>query len=227
MLGLGSDVTSGSSPLTRGKPRQIVENDDVSRLIPAHAGKTRGSSGRSGQPGAHPRSRGENVAAELRLRVAKGSSPLTRGKQVSHVHEHGRRRLIPAHAGKTHGHLVLHFRHAAHPRSRGENHWFGEPVLLQTGSSPLTRGKLMPLGLITTDGGLIPAHAGKTSPCRASPGRSPAHPRSRGENPGRLLIHETAVGSSPLTRGKPLVSERLKLGKGLIPAHAGKTGCKP
>ena len=30
-------------------------------------------------------------------------------------------------------------------------------------------------------------------------------------------------GSSPLTRGKPLIADRAFLGKGLIPAHAGKT----
>ena len=51
--------------------------------------------------GAHPRSRGENVA-RVRAGVKEGgSSPLTRGKR----HLQGRRiyrvGLIPAHAGKT------------------------------------------------------------------------------------------------------------------------------
>ena len=52
--------------------------------------------------------------------------------------------------------------------------------------------------------GLIPAHAGKTvsSPCSgASRG---AHPRSRGENALISVMVGTAMGSSPLTRGKPM-----------------------
>ena len=72
--------------------------------------------------------------------------------------------------------------------------------------------------------GLIPAHAGKTCPCRARLLVEWAHPRSRGEN---LIVDRPAnpqAGSSPLTRGKP---SRRRTGRprgGLIPAHAGKTG---
>ena len=51
----------------------------------------------------------------------------------------------------------------------------------------------------------------------------PAHPRSRGENAGDgcPVCHEG--GSSPLTRGKRLRVGGLRVGCGLIPAHAGKT----
>ena len=72
-------------------------------------------------------------------------------------------------------------------------------------------------------GGLIPAHAGKTStPSRAAP-RKRAHPRSRGENNWTRPPCPTRSGSSPLTRGKH--GERSDVGprRGLIPAHAGKT----
>ena len=50
------------------------------------------------------------------------------------------------------------------------------------GSSPLTRGK--PCGCVRSDGdgGLIPAHAGKTAPGETYEGIITAHPRSRGEN---------------------------------------------
>ena len=70
---------------------------------------------------------------------------------------------------------------------------------------------------------LIPTHAGKTVTTRqlASPTR--AHPRSRGENDAPPNVSMVAVGSSPLTRGKPS-SSRTGSGRcGLIPAHAGKT----
>ena len=91
------------------------------------------------------------------------------------------------------------------------------------GSSPLTRGKPSTAQAWPARQGLIPAHAGKTYPetrrCRATW----AHPRSRGENHDHDDNMMTALGSSPLTRGKlggPRVED---LAHGLIPAHAGKT----
>ena len=50
-----------------------------------------------------------------------------------------------------------------------------------------------------------------------------AHPRSRGENPGRRRRGARAGGSSPLTRGKRPGVRRILRWPGLIPAHAGKT----
>ena len=57
-----------------------------------------------------------------------------------------------------------------------------------------------------------------------------AHPRSRGENVFWASIRSCVAGSSPLTRGKPPVSDFAPYRVGLIPAHAGKTlrtGRKP
>ena len=70
-----------------------------------------------------------------------GSSPLTRGKRVDVVVNVAAERLIPAHAGKTHGARIQGARSSAHPRSRGEN--LQEPLIWSNvdGSSPLTRGK--------------------------------------------------------------------------------------
>ena len=91
------------------------------------------------------------------------------------------------------------------------------------GSSPLTRGKRG-----VADHGwyllrLIPAHAGKTSSTACPRRRSPAHPRSRGENSGAASNACVFGGSSPLTRGKRSVREDERAMTGLIPAHAGKT----
>ena len=52
---------SGSSPLTRGKPRSLGLSSTRSGLIPAHAGKTDGRRARRPPRPAHPRSRGENA----------------------------------------------------------------------------------------------------------------------------------------------------------------------
>ena len=50
-----------------------------------------------------------------------------------------------------------------------------------------------------------------------------AHPRSRGENRVSRPNVRSGPGSSPLTRGKQVLSESHTAGLGLIPAHAGKT----
>ena len=91
------------------------------------------------------------------------------------------------------------------------------------GSSPLTRGKQAEGHASVTVRGLIPAHAGKTTPTPGSPCRRGAHPRSRGENPTQHHNVTQNMGSSPLTRGKLLALILLTERKGLIPAHAGKT----
>ena len=163
------------------------------------------------------------MGTEGRLQLPPGSSPLTRGKRLVHRRRGGRRRLIPAHAGKTPRSIFRTMALTAHPRSRGEN----RPISLRSsrldGSSPLTRGKRDRGSAGPRAAGLIPAHAGKTSLADLAAYVAWAHPRSRGENSaGRAGIFP-GIGSSPLTRGKRHDHcDRLE-GLRLIPAHAGKT----
>ena len=137
-----------------------------------------------------------------------------------------RRRLIPAHAGKTLAHQVQVLKAQAHPRSRGENPYAASNDQDPKGSSPLTRGKRPPPRRSHERPGLIPAHAGKTPRRGSRPRRAGAHPRSRGENKTPQPPGPRWWGSSPLTRGKLLQAEGHTLIAGLIPAHAGKTTCK-
>ena len=74
---------------------------------------------------------------------------------------------------------------------------------MDQGSSPLTRGKLCRADQIAHADGIIPAHAGKTTP-----------------GPWQL---RAPAGSSPLTRGKPSGPAAGLAVLGIIPAHAGKT----
>ena len=97
------------------------------------------------------------------------------------------------------------------------------PWAMSRGSSPLTRGKPFLLLLAHHDGGLIPAHAGKTRPPAHSRSSSRAHPRSRGENHSPPRSTSSPWGSSPLTREKRSRAHGIQPGPGLIPAHAGKT----
>ena len=178
---------------------------------------------RSATRAAHPRSRGENVQVTGAGDRRAGSSPLTRGKLRLVVGRRVVAGLIPAHAGKTTARRRTTASVPAHPRSRGENEMLVSMSLSFRGSSPLTRGKLGH-GLVESRGRrLIPAHAGKTPAAKRAGAASRAHPRSRGENADRQRETATAWGSSPLTRGKPDLSEVGGPLTRLIPAHAGKT----
>ena len=157
------------------------------------------------------------------MREVAGSSPLTRGKLSNGLRSPSRPRLIPAHAGKTHTHDVMQTTHTAHPRSRGENEYGFAVADKDSGSSPLTRGKLGVVGVRGPVVGLIPAHAGKTSRQADKARVHEAHPRSRGENKGTSEHTTGPGGSSPLTRGKRLGAKDMYDLSRLIPAHAGKT----
>ena len=154
-------MSPGSSPLTRGKRQKWSVVRIARRLIPAHAGKTPRRTHRLRTTPAHPRSRGENAATHSEPGISDGSSPLTRGKRHNDRRHAPRRRLIPAHAGKTPLPGPIRTAQTAHPRSRGENpppsgarasgpahpRSRGENDLAaltgrrDVGSSPLTRGK--------------------------------------------------------------------------------------
>ena len=201
--------------------------DATARLIPAHAGKTSSSWKWPKSWTAHPRSRGENSESDRNSSGLSGSSPLTRGKRYSAPPVGDRRRLIPAHAGKTRRSSRSWWALTAHPRSRGENDPGSTQPERLMGSSPLTRGKRHVDRRRPELRRLIPAHAGKTRRGMKYRGAFTAHPRSRGENRARRDFLVARDGSSPLTRGKHLDGDgRHPVGR-LIPAHAGKTHPPP
>ena len=151
-------------PRSRGENKLKWHPSDTKRgLIPAHAGKTIPTNRRQYLSGAHPRSRGENRTTQAHSQHYSGSSPLTRGKHPRCARCRPSRGLIPAHAGKTDIESLEGFTNGAHPRSRGENQLAKVHASRQSGSSPLTRGKRVPFGVVVVVVGLIPAHAGKTA----------------------------------------------------------------
>ena len=101
-------VQGGSSP--RGRGKRLVEflSGDLTRLIPAWAGKTWPASTQARRSGAHPRVGGENSVVLSRRLSAPGSSPRGRGKLNTYIASNLPLGLIPAWAGKT----------AIQPRSR-------------------------------------------------------------------------------------------------------------
>ncbi len=189
-------------PRSRGEhstnPMFFFLND---RLIPAHAGSTCSNSASAPMSRAHPRSRGEHFVCHTCKQPSGGSSPLTRGAPNACPISWTSSRLIPAHAGSTMGKRRRRLLSEAHPRSRGEHFQAAEFSVDVTGSSPLTRGAPLTMWPHTSVVGLIPAHAGSTTPHEWGVRGIRAHPRSRGEH----VIHPSLVrsrgGSSPLTRG--------------------------
>ena len=92
-------------------------------------------------------------------------------------------------------------RSSVHPRLRGELLTIINSKLTLSGSSPLARGTLLKLRLISHQIRFIPACAGNSIWRTLSPGNQLVHPRLRGE----LFILRTnssiSSGSSPLARG--------------------------
>ena len=91
------------------------------------------------------------------------------------------------------------------------------------GSSPHTRGALVPALADASDRRIIPAYAGSTSVWPLPGTSSPDHPRIRGEHAVFVGGLSVGVGSSPHTRGAPSRRRLLTKALGIIPAYAGST----
>ena len=94
-------VASGSSPRVRGKQPNWLARRNLTRLIPACAGKTQRRYRGSPVSGAHPRVCGENKSMKMAPNPSGGSSPRVRGKLDCEVVCLQLLGLIPACAGKT------------------------------------------------------------------------------------------------------------------------------
>ena len=88
------------------------------------------------------------------------------------------------------------------------------------------RGTLSTRGVSQFAHGIIPAHAGNTSPRRWPTSRNGDHPRACGEHTRRQPLCGRIPGSSPRMRGTLFRIWRSTLACGIIPAHAGNTRCE-
>ncbi len=176
-------------------------------LIPAYAGRTLKATSRRRMDWAHPRLRGADAIRLKILCLRLGSSPLTRGGQDLGFCMVYRRGLIPAYAGRTQTVVSSLPTFEAHPRLRGADLNCPPLAPCRHGSSPLTRGGLCPLGLVSVYMGLIPAYAGRTVVLSLVFDSGRAHPRLRGAD------HRMPKRFINIFR--------------LIPAYAGRTRHRP
>ena len=158
----------------------------------------------------------------MRAIFARGSSPLTRGKDYLYLQAFYHGRIIPAYAGKSGHKLRLSNLHEDHPRLRGEKTQKRRRRSLTAGSSPLTRGKGCEKRETMKKIRIIPAYAGKRELCLSHYQALRDHPRLRGEKPREISSLVYVMGSSPLTRGKASRDTATHGGGRIIPAYAGK-----
>ena len=132
----------------------------------------------------HPRSRGEYSPHPRRVVQVWGSSPLSRGIQISWTIDMDAAGIIPALAGNTCMLRPWVATRRDHPRSRGEYQCSLYMRSGDMGSSPLSRGILSVNSVHLGGLGIIPALAGNTPAISLFSRPSQDHPRSRGEYAG-------------------------------------------
>ena len=219
-------VGEGSSPHTRGAPRDPDIAGRPARIIPAYAGSTLPSLSSLLMISDHPRIRGEHDRGYLRPGVPEGSSPHTRGAPLPAWHENDPAGIIPAYAGSTSKSNPPTARGKDHPRIRGEHDETRQLIADGVGSSPHTRGaRPRPTGSPPASW-IIPAYAGSTRAGRRPCRRSEDHPRIRGEHLAIVVQLVDDLGSSPHTRGAHSPDDVDSLDDGIIPAYAGSTASR-
>ena len=213
----------GSSPHTRGAlvGRGLAGLPDG--IIPAYAGSTRRPWPCSASCRDHPRIRGEHSSRTPSSSGSRGSSPHTRGAPLIVQDRTTSRGIIPAYAGSTSEYAEPITSVWDHPRIRGEHPIACTSWRSTAGSSPHTRGALLPSTSHHRDRGIIPAYAGSTASDTQGTRLFRDHPRIRGEHLSSAFPISKINGSSPHTRGARTTFILRAFRAGIIPAYAGST----
>ena len=133
--------------------------------------------------------------------------------------------IIPAHAGLTYNHRLAKVEKRDHPRACGAHAPRDSIDAPGAGSSPRMRGSRLALLFCRRAEGIIPAHAGLTI-CQNGQLRPLGdHPRACGAHEEVPIDLNDTEGSSPRMRGSPRHDCPADALPGIIPAHAGLTGC--
>ena len=216
-------TASGSSPHTRGAQRVRAAARVVRGIIPAYAGSTATPSTSGSATWDHPRIRGEHDEVVFYDTGAEGSSPHTRGAREYLGWWSNDEGIIPAYAGSTHRVAAWLSRARDHPRIRGEHAVSPSDSATLAGSSPHTRGAPSVSARFCSISRIIPAYAGSTRRTPRRPLCTRDHPRIRGEHALLPLLGSATPGSSPHTRGAPVLRYQKAADSGIIPAYAGST----
>ena len=146
-----------------------------------------------------------------------------RGKETRIGHGLRPAGITPAHAGKRLQIFAVSTAPRDHPRTCGEKEAKTWPKESVWGSPPHMRGKGCRHSAMRLAAGITPAHAGKSDSKAVSVALRWDHPRTCGEKMRPAFAHIGCAGSPPHMRGKVHESHERAAGKGITPAHAGKS----
>ena len=196
------ELEAGRSPLARGRPGPPARQALRTGSIPARAGQTSTWSPARCTRRVDPRSRGADVADELDRRDGQGRSPLARGRLNARRGEGQADGSIPARAGQTGAGRSGSLGSVVDPRSRGADAPSTCSILSFLGRSPLARGRRVLVARACARQRSIPARAGQTFNQGSGAWLDRVDPRSRGADAVKLTPKPTAMGRSPLARGR-------------------------
>ena len=146
-----------------------------------------------------------------------------RGKEAARRHDKVRAGITPAHAGKRCALCRTTWSDRDHPRACGEKSSSASLSKSVKGSPPRMRGKDIYCGTSIGEGGITPAHAGKSQAAEAQSQTAWDHPRACGEKPVPIMPVVNAAGSPPRMRGKVCRHYISFFVSRITPAHAGKS----
>ena len=171
----------GLSPLARGTPIHILINHQNKRFIPAGAGNSPCAWWTTTRMAVYPRWRGE-LAVPLHQRVQNpGLSPLARGTRCCLYRTLRESRFIPAGAGNSYPYWNTWAAPTVYPRWRGELFFQLQHCCCIDGLSPLARGTLNQVVVLSAAGRFIPAGAGNSARQAIWNTCCSVYPRWRGE----------------------------------------------
>ncbi len=166
---------------------------------------------------------GEKSCAQLSSRAALGSPPHVRGKGGDGNDRGLHARITPACAGKSQCACTRARSARDHPRMCGEKQSNSRIRMIQKGSPPHVRGKVLSVNFFGGHFGITPACAGKRRFIRACNVVYRDHPRMCGEKPALILRITRPQGSPPHVRGKDGNSATRPSTLRITPACAGKS----
>ncbi|CAK0678187.1 hypothetical protein FGAF1140_09780 [Escherichia coli] len=154
---------TGLSPLARGTLPLVSCRPRKNRFIPAGAGNSNSYTDKSSKQTVYPRWRGE-LAVPLHQRVQNpGLSPLARGTRCCLYRTLRESRFIPAGAGNSATRWQSSYPTTVYPRWRGELFFQLQHCCCIDGLSPLARGTLNQVVVLSAAGRFIPAGAGNSA----------------------------------------------------------------
>ena len=206
----------------RGEVRAPPGHFFMTRITPAHAGRSWQLYHKTHQFQDHPRACGEKDQRHPSVRRRGGSPPRMRGEAFDGIKKAAEDRITPAHAGRRkscNGRVVSI---EDHPRACGEKPQPKPPPLELEGSPPRMRGEEYLVSPDVAKPRITPAHAGRS--LTVSPNRSGSrdHPRACGEKPSSSAVTCIQVGSPPRMRGEVTLCMMVTIRIGITPAHAGR-----